>query len=43
MVTWSQKSAQIADEGVVSLSTELSVKVVEIQRPDESSSKSVVF
>lgn len=33
----------MADKGIVSLSTELSIKVIQIQSPDKSSSKSVVF
>lgn len=41
--TWSQKRANITDEDIVSLSTELSIKIIQIQSPDKGSSKSVVF
>lgn len=43
MVTSSQKSVQLVDEGVFALFTELSTEVIQVQRPDNGASKVVCF
>lgn len=40
--TWNQKTMQVSDEGIFALFTEMSIKVIHVQRPDKDSSK-VVF
>ena len=40
--TWNQETMQVADKGVVALFTELSTKVVQVERPDKGSSKAVI-
>lgn len=43
LVTWNQESMQVADEGIVANFTELPTSVIQVQRPDKSSSKVVSF
>lgn len=43
VLTCSQKPAEIVDEDEISFTTECPVKVIQVQSPDESPSKSVVL
>ena len=37
-VTWNEEMMQVADERIFALVTEMSTKVIQVQRPDEDSS-----
>lgn len=43
VLTCSQKRAEVVDEDEISFTAECSVKVIQVQSPDESPSKSVVL